>query len=155
MGEATRGASELLAMDDVLPVNVFVLSRSELLHPFALAAYAEDALSPQARLGADGWAVRLLESSARYITYELESNDSCYEVEEGSTDEEEGVVTKKSCEVWGRAENCEKETVNSVVVLTTSGRSNEPMEAVDVSEQNIACDSAVGAFAQAALDDSS
>jgi len=153
--EATRGASELLAMDDVLPIYVFVLSRSEVLYPFALAAYAEDALSPQSRLGADGWAVRLLESSARYIAYELESNGSCDEGEEGSTDEEERALASKSCEFWGCGEDNEQENVNGLVVLATIGRLQEPTEAINVSEQNVASDNAVGAFAQADLDDSS
>jgi hypothetical protein len=95
---ATRGASELVAMDDLLPLFVFVLSRSELRCPFALAAYAEDALSPEARLGVDCWAMRLLESSARFLTYEfepneLESNDCHTVVDECCCNNTEGVFT--------------------------------------------------------------
>lgn len=75
--EATRGASELVAMDDVLPVFVYVLARSHLRCPLALAAYAHDALNREARLGADGWAVSLLESAASHVAYDLEEEDLC------------------------------------------------------------------------------
>lgn len=156
--EATRGASELLAMDDVLPVFVFVLSRSELRCPFALAAYAEDALSPQARLGADGWAVRLLESSARYIAYELESSDSRHEVDEGSTSEKEGALTMKSRNVFqGWGEGCEqgKQNDGGFVARATRGSSHEATEGRDVSEPSFSSGNAEGAFAQPALDDCS
>jgi hypothetical protein len=105
---ATRGASELLAMDDVLPLFAFVLSRSELPCPFALAAYAEDALSSEARLGADCWAVRLLESAARHLAYELESgrSDDC------CSNNIEAAPTITSCDAAGESrEHCENKVL--------------------------------------------
>jgi hypothetical protein len=68
--EASHGAMELEAMDDVMPVFVYVLARSDLSCPFAAAAYMNDALDYDERLDSEGRAVMLLESAARYIAYD-------------------------------------------------------------------------------------
>jgi hypothetical protein len=146
--EATRGASELLAMDDVLPVFVFVLLRSELRCPFALAAYAEDALSPEARLGADGWAVRLLESSARYIAHELDGNNNG--ADEGPTDEKEGTATTASHDAFQMNEGGWRQVPNGdgVVALATPHAPS-----LNVSEPSAVGENIEGPFSELAFDD--
>eukprot|EP00928_Gymnodinium_smaydae_P009840 TRINITY_DN13682_c0_g1_i1.p1 TRINITY_DN13682_c0_g1~~TRINITY_DN13682_c0_g1_i1.p1 ORF type:complete len:496 (-),score=85.75 TRINITY_DN13682_c0_g1_i1:112-1599(-) len=64
--ESSGGQAELQAMDDLLPVFIFVLVRSSLTRPFACAGFIGDALSNED----EGRAVLLLESAARYIAHE-------------------------------------------------------------------------------------
>lgn len=68
--EASCGQLELCAMDDILPVFVFVLVRSALTKPFACARFMNDALSRDEALESEGRAVLLLESAARHIAYD-------------------------------------------------------------------------------------
>jgi len=68
--EASSGQAELHAMDDVMPLYIFVLARSSLMRPFACASFMHDALTQDERLDSEGRAVLLLESAARYITQE-------------------------------------------------------------------------------------
>jgi len=68
--EASAGQAELHAMDDVMPLFIFVLARSSLVRPFACASFMQDALTQDERLDSEGRAVLLLESAARYITHE-------------------------------------------------------------------------------------
>lgn len=77
--EASHGQEELHAMDDVMPVFIFVLARSSLLRPFACSSFMQDALSKDERLDSEGRAVLLLESAARYITHEWELGDLGFE----------------------------------------------------------------------------
>lgn len=72
---ASSGQAELYAMDDVMPVFVFVLARAGLTRPFACAAFAGDALSHDQRMAAEGRAVLLLDAAARHITFDWEFAD--------------------------------------------------------------------------------
>jgi len=73
--EASLGQMELHAMDDVMPVFIFVLARSSLLRPFACAGFMQDALSQDERLDSEGRAVLLLESAARYVAYDWDISE--------------------------------------------------------------------------------
>lgn len=68
--EASGGRAELMAMDDIVPVFVFVLLRSSIARPFACARFLRDALSPDERLDVEGRAVQLLESAARHVAFD-------------------------------------------------------------------------------------
>lgn len=72
---ASGGQAELYAMDDVMPVFVFVLARAGLSRPFACAAFAGDALTHDQRLDAEGRAVLLLDAAARHITFDWDFAD--------------------------------------------------------------------------------
>jgi len=73
--EASGGRTELCSMDDILPLFVFVLLRSRLTCPHACARLLDDALSPDQRLDSEGRAVLLLESAARYITHDWDTQE--------------------------------------------------------------------------------
>jgi len=73
--EASASQIELHAMDDVMPVFIFVLVRSSLLRPFACASFMQDALSQDERLDNEGRAVLLLESAARYVAYDWDISE--------------------------------------------------------------------------------
>lgn len=68
--EACLGACELVAMDDIVPLFLFVLVQSNLHCPFAAAAFMSDSLTSDERFGSEGRAVVLLEAAARFITNE-------------------------------------------------------------------------------------
>jgi len=70
--EASRGQAELAAMDDMVPVFIFVLARSALRRPLACAHFMLDALSEDERLGTEGRMVTLLEVAAIHVADELE-----------------------------------------------------------------------------------
>merc|ERR1719410_2360456 len=68
--EASGGQAELNAMDDVMPLFIYVLARSSLVRPFACASFMQEALTQDERQESEGRAALLLESAARYIAYE-------------------------------------------------------------------------------------
>jgi len=68
--ELSGGQAELCAMDDIMPLFLFILSRSSLRRPFACAKVMHDSLTGDERLDCEGRAVTLLESAARYIAEE-------------------------------------------------------------------------------------
>lgn len=68
--EVSSGQMELCAMDDILPVFVFVLLRSSLTKPFACARFMNDSLSKDESLESEGRAVLLLESAARHVAFD-------------------------------------------------------------------------------------
>jgi len=65
--EASGGLEELCAMDDILPLFIFVLIRSSLKNPVACSQLLNDTLSYEERLDSEGRAVLLLESAARHV----------------------------------------------------------------------------------------
>jgi hypothetical protein len=68
--EASGGQIELVAMDDIMPLWIFIVARSSLTKPFAAAKFMSDALSQDERLDSEGQVVLLLESAARHIAYD-------------------------------------------------------------------------------------
>jgi len=67
--EASDGRAELISMDDIMPIFVFVLIRSSLRRPFACARLLRDSLTPDERLEGEGRAVLLLESAATIVAF--------------------------------------------------------------------------------------
>jgi hypothetical protein len=72
--EASSGQVELLAMDDIMPIFVFILVRSSLTKPFACASFMSDALSKEESFESEGRAVLLLESAARHIAHDWDTS---------------------------------------------------------------------------------
>lgn len=70
--EMSDGKAELCSMDDILPVFIFILVRSSLLHPFACARFISDSLSQDERLESEGRAVLLLNSAAQHVALHWE-----------------------------------------------------------------------------------
>jgi len=70
--EASGGQVELLAMEDTLPIFIFVLLRSSVTRPFTCARIMSDTLTPEEKLSSEGKAVALLDSAARYVAEEWE-----------------------------------------------------------------------------------
>jgi len=68
--EASNGQAELDSMDDLLPLFVFLLLRSNLRAPLACAGLLQDALTADQRLDREGRAVILLDAAARYVAEE-------------------------------------------------------------------------------------
>jgi hypothetical protein len=73
--EASGGQSECCAMDDMLPLFIFVLVRSGVRHPLACARLLQDGLTQDEQAGGDGIATLLLESAARYVAEEWDIQD--------------------------------------------------------------------------------
>jgi hypothetical protein len=73
--EASGGQSECHAMDDILPLFIFVLVRSGLRRPLACAGLLQDGLTLDEQTGANGIATLLLESAARYVAEEWDIQD--------------------------------------------------------------------------------
>jgi hypothetical protein len=70
--QATNGQRELQAMDDQIPLFIFVLLASDLTCPFAVWNLLFDSLTENQRMESDGRIVALLETAACYVTFEAE-----------------------------------------------------------------------------------
>merc|ERR1712232_1092199 len=70
------GGKELTSMDDVVPIFIFVLVRSSILHPLACAQLLHDALTKEERMTGHGKTVTILSSAARYIADSLDKDSS-------------------------------------------------------------------------------
>mmetsp|Transcript_59407 Transcript_59407/g.133409 ORF Transcript_59407/g.133409 Transcript_59407/m.133409 type:complete len:464 (+) Transcript_59407:70-1461(+) len=68
--EASEGKVELAAMDDIMPLFIFVALRSSLTRPFACSRFMRDALGEEERMDSEGRCVLLLESAARHVAFD-------------------------------------------------------------------------------------
>lgn len=68
--ETSGGRVELVSMDDILPLFIFLLLRSSLASPLACARLLHDSLSSDERLSAGGRAVALLDAAARHVAFD-------------------------------------------------------------------------------------
>mmetsp|Transcript_40462 Transcript_40462/g.73151 ORF Transcript_40462/g.73151 Transcript_40462/m.73151 type:complete len:465 (-) Transcript_40462:64-1458(-) len=68
--EASEGKVELAAMDDIMPLFIFVALRSSLKRPFACSRFMRDALGEDERMDSEGRGVLLLESAARHVAFD-------------------------------------------------------------------------------------
>lgn len=65
--EVSRGKAELVSMDDIMPLFVYVLLRSGMRRPLACAAFIRDSLTPDQRTENEGRTVMLLECGAHHV----------------------------------------------------------------------------------------
>eukprot|EP00742_Colponemidia_sp_Colp-10_P005089 GILJ01005436.1.p1 GENE.GILJ01005436.1~~GILJ01005436.1.p1 ORF type:complete len:587 (-),score=81.48 GILJ01005436.1:193-1953(-) len=70
-----KGKEELVAMDDELPIFIYIMIRAQLEYPFSEHAMLIDSLPPAVRMESEGKDLVTFESAAKYINFEWPHSD--------------------------------------------------------------------------------